>query len=95
MTDLSKLKILPVNKTVVFYSPIEGEDVLVRTGVIEDKNSFFHSLVHAISKEYINMKDNDRVEYTEKFKKNIILKTNSELNSPDLKNMFEIKFYLL
>ena len=34
MSELPKLNILPVNKTVVFYSPVEGKDVLVRTGTI-------------------------------------------------------------
>ena len=51
-TQFSKLKILPVDKTVVFWSPIEGDDVLIRTGTIPDGSCFFHSLLHAYSKEY-------------------------------------------
>jgi len=39
---MTKLKILPVNKTVVFNSPIEGDDVLVRTGTVSEGSSFFH-----------------------------------------------------
>jgi hypothetical protein len=35
-----QLKMLSVNKTVVFYSPIEGEDVLVRTGTIGEGSCF-------------------------------------------------------
>jgi len=37
-----KLAPLPPNKTVVFYSPIEGDDVLVRTGI---KVDFLHILL--------------------------------------------------
>lgn len=36
-----QIKQIPVNKTVVFWSPIEGEDVLVRTGIIKEGNSFY------------------------------------------------------
>ena len=38
--QLGKLKMIPVNKTVVFWSPIEGEDVLVRTGTIAEGSCF-------------------------------------------------------
>lgn len=38
--QLGKLKQLPVNKTVVFWSPIEGDDVLVRTGTIAEGSCF-------------------------------------------------------
>lgn len=38
--QLGKLKMLPENKTVVFWSPIEGEDVLVRTGTITEGSCF-------------------------------------------------------
>lgn len=48
----AELNILPVNKTVVFYSPIEGNDVLVRTGTVGDGSCFFHCVLHAFSKEY-------------------------------------------
>jgi hypothetical protein len=59
--DFSKLKQLPVNKTVVFRSPIEDDDVLVRTGVVSDSSSFFHSIMHAYSKEYCSMDEKGRV----------------------------------
>ena len=39
-SELATLTILPVNKTVVFYSPIEGKDVLVRTGTIAEGSCF-------------------------------------------------------
>lgn len=38
--QLNKLKIIPVNKTIVFWSPIEGDDVLVRTGTIAEGSCF-------------------------------------------------------
>ena len=62
-SNLEKLRLIPVNKTVVFYSPIEGKDVLVRTGIIDDENSFLHSIVHAYSKEYISMNDDGKKEF--------------------------------
>ena len=51
--QMAKLSILPVNKTVVFYSPIEGKDVFVRTGTMEGGNSLIHCLLHACSKDYM------------------------------------------
>ena len=62
-SNLEKLRLIPVNKTVVFYSPIEGKDVLVRTGIIDDENSFLHSIVHAYSKEYISMNYDGKKEF--------------------------------
>ena len=49
------LSILPVNKTVVIYSPIERSETLVRTGTIGDGSCFFHSLLHATEKRYTCM----------------------------------------
>jgi hypothetical protein len=59
----SQLKILPVNKSVVFYSPIEGDDVLVRTGTIKEGSCFFHALLHGFSKDYMTMDKNDRMKF--------------------------------
>ena len=59
--SLGKLKQLPVNKTVVFYSPIEGDDVLVRTGTIDEGSCFFHAILHSYSKEYSMMDKKDRM----------------------------------
>lgn len=59
--SLAKLKILPVNKTVVFYSPIEGKDVLVRTGTIAEGSCFFHAILHSYSKEYSMMNKKERM----------------------------------
>jgi len=59
---------LPVNKTVVFYSPIEGDDVLVRTGTIGEGSCFFHSLLHAYSKEYISMDRKGRMKFVKRLR---------------------------
>jgi len=66
---LTKLSILPTNKTVVFYSPIEGQDVLVRTGTIGDDSPFLHALLHANSKEYIKMDKKGKMKIVEKLRK--------------------------
>jgi hypothetical protein len=57
---MDKLTIVPVNKTVVFYSPIEGDDTMVRTGTTGDGSCMFHSVLHAHSKEYTGMDKHDR-----------------------------------
>jgi hypothetical protein len=75
---ISNLKSIPVNKTVVFYSPIEGDDVLVRTGVISEGSSFFHSLLYAYSTEYVAMDKKHRTKYIHKLKASLIGKNNKE-----------------
>jgi hypothetical protein len=74
MSDLETLTILPVNKTVVFYSPIEGKDVLVRTGTIAEGSCFFHALLHAYSKDYISMNENGRKKFVKKLRSSIAVK---------------------
>jgi hypothetical protein len=74
MSDLETLTILPVNKTVVFYSPIEGKDVLVRTGTIAEGSCFFHALLHAYSKDYISMNENGRRKFVKKLRSSIAVK---------------------
>ena len=64
----SELKILEPNKTVVFYSPIEGEDVLVRTGAVNDKCNFFHALLHSYSSDYVNMNANERIKFVKQLR---------------------------
>ena len=75
---LAVLNDLPVNKTVVFYSPIEGKDVLVRTGTITGGLSFFHSLLHAYSKDYISMNTTDRIKFAKKLRISIMSKLDKE-----------------
>lgn len=68
---LSKLSILPVNKTTVFYSPIDGQDVFVRTGIVENRLCFIHALFHAFSREYIRQSESERIRTVKKFYKNL------------------------
>jgi hypothetical protein len=51
---VDKLSVLPFNKTVVFCSPLEGEDAMVRTGTTGDGSCMFHAVLHACSKSYVN-----------------------------------------
>ena len=69
----SVLKQLPADKTVVFYSPVEGNDVLVRTGIIDSESSFVHALLHAHSDEYVRSEPEDRI--------TLVNKLYSKLNS--------------
>lgn len=69
--QLNKLSILPPNKTVVFYSPIEGRDVLVRTGTIGEGSCFFHSLLHAYSKEYVRLDKRGRMKLVAKLRSSL------------------------
>ena len=71
MSNLAELTILPVNKTVVFYSPIEGKDVLVRTGTIAEGSCFFHALMHAYSKDYVTMNNDGRLKFIKKLRASI------------------------
>lgn len=78
MSHLETLKILPVNKTVVFYSPIEGKDVLVRTGSISDGSCFFHALLHAYSKDYVSMDQKGKMKLVKKLRASIARKVDKE-----------------
>ena len=76
--SLGKIKILPVNKTVVFYSPIEGDDVMVRTGTIGEGSCFFHALLHSYSKEYTMMDKKDRMKLVLKLRAGLAGKIDQE-----------------
>ena len=76
--NLTDLNILPVNKTVVFYSPLEGKDVLVRTGTISEGSCFFHALLHAYSKDYISMNSTGRMKFVKKLRSSIAGRTDKE-----------------
>ena len=78
MSQLKTLKLLPVNKTVVFYSPVEGKDVLVRTGTITDESCFFHALLHSYSKEYCTMDIKGRIKFVKKLRLSIARKIDKE-----------------
>ena len=66
------LEILDTGKTVIFTSPLSGYDnYLVRTGVIQENDSFLHSLLTGYSKDYFYMDVKSKKKFLEKFKENI------------------------
>ena len=76
--QVNRLKRLPVNKTVVFWTPIEGEDVMVRTGTIAEGSCFFHAVLHSYSKEYVSMDRRGRMEFVHNFRASLAGKINRE-----------------
>lgn len=62
------LSILPVDKTVVFFTPLEGDDTIVRTGTIGEGSCAYHSILHACNKEYASLSISDRMNYVKKFR---------------------------
>ena len=77
-SELPTLTILPVNKTVVFYSPIEGKDVLVRTGTISEGSCFFHAMLHSYSKDYVSMNTNGRMKFVKRLRASIARKVDKD-----------------
>lgn len=72
MTSIKNLEILDTGKTVVFTSPFSGYDnYLVRTGIIQEKYSFIHSVLTAYSKEYFYMDIKGKKQLVEEFMENI------------------------
>lgn len=88
-----QLSILPPNKTTVFYSPIEGKDVLVRTGIINEGSSFIHSALHCYSQEYARMSDKEKIESAEKLSRTISdkIQTNIWNEKFNIVNMIEFQ----
>jgi len=68
-----ELKLLPVNKSVLFQTPLETDNVcVVRTGVYSDQNnSFIHAFLSGYSKEYYNLETSEKDKFILKFKKTI------------------------
>lgn len=64
----TRLKMLPVNKSVVFNSPMEGDDVLVRTGTIGEGSCLLHALLHAYTKDYIDLDTKGRMAFVRRFR---------------------------
>ena len=62
------------NKTVVFKSPIQGTDVLVRTGNNKKSLSFFQAVLRSCSKKYSSMSTEDKIKFLENFQKDITSK---------------------
>lgn len=66
------IKRLPVNKTVVFNSPLEGDDdTLVRTGTIGEGSCFFHSVLYGCSKDYASQDRQNRMKIVERLRASI------------------------
>lgn len=74
-----KLKRLPVNKTVVFWTPIEGEDVMVRTGTIAEGSCLFHAALHSYSKDYVSMDRRGRMEFVHRLRASLAGKVDREI----------------
>lgn len=65
MTELSTIN---SGKTVVFYSPLDGKDILVRSGVPQKENGLYHSVLLATSGEYIREDEPGRNRLVSKLK---------------------------
>lgn len=84
--QVQSLTKLPENKTTVFYSPIEGRDVLVRTGIQGD---MINAILYAYSKDYIKLNDKKRKKLISKLTdglKQKLYKTRWETASVNLLN---------
>ena len=66
-----KLDMIEPSKTAVFRSPIEGNDVLVRTGTIADGSCMYHSVLYTNSKKYIRMSNEDKIDFVKRLRKSI------------------------
>lgn len=67
---MKSISVIEPNKTVVFPCPIDGNDVLVRTGTMKSRDSILHALSHAYSRDYVGMNFDKREKFVEKLKKN-------------------------
>lgn len=71
MSKFGELKSLPYGKSVVFYSPLEGDKNLVRTGTIGDGSCGIHSIFQACSKDYIEGNTQQKIMIVNEFRKNL------------------------
>ena len=71
-TIFDNLEIIPMNKTVVFNTPLEDEEeLIVRTGTVSDGSCFFHALLHAYSKKYVEMDKKERQNFVRQIRLDI------------------------
>jgi hypothetical protein len=70
-------KILP-GKTVVFRTPIEGEDVLVRTGCTSESSSFLHCVLHSYMKDYPSMDIKEQIKCVNRIRSSLSSKIDSK-----------------
>ena len=71
MSEFSAVNKLPPNKTVVFRTPIEGEDVIVSTGCSSEFSSFFQCVLHSYSN---SMKEKARTKHLCRFQEKLACK---------------------
>ena len=60
-------EILPVNKSVTFYTPLKK---IVRTGTIGEGSCLVHSILRATDKQYIKLSIGEKMEYVKNIRKN-------------------------
>lgn len=73
------MNITPINKTAVFYSPIEEKDCLVTTGTVEGNIlSFINSMLIACSRKFKNLSNEDRIQIIKKARDAIFVKINKK-----------------
>lgn len=68
MSGLAAVKKISPNTSVVFRTPIECEDTLVRTGCSSESSSFFHCVLHSYWQKYNVMKDEERMKLVRRFR---------------------------
>jgi hypothetical protein len=71
MSEFTVVKNLAPNKTVVFRTPFEGDDVLVRTGCSPEISSFFQCVLHSCSN---SMKEKQRIKLVRRFQESLASK---------------------
>jgi len=77
---MNTLDTLPINKTYVFHSPLEGNNCLVRTGTIKDTIlSFFNSVLISSSRNFKKLDTVDRDKLIMKVKDVIFSKINKKM----------------
>jgi hypothetical protein len=69
--NFSNIKAIEAGKSVVVYSPIEGEDTIVRTGTIGDGSCLFHAIFQACLKEYPSLSQKEKIKLVENVRKKI------------------------
>ena len=76
-----KLKPIPADRTVTFYSPVEGEEVMVRTGIQENPLSYIHSLLYSGMSKFAFSGKQEREDMVSKISKKLF-------RAPDEKTWF-------
>lgn len=71
MTSYKTIDQLPVNRTIVFKTLLQGDDRYVRTGTIGDGSCAFHSIMHAFSPRYVGANESARQKIVDKVRNEI------------------------